>query len=425
MTTSDGPCGPDEALSLLMAQLSPVAAEAVPLDQAPGRVLASPVALDRPSPPTDVSAMDGFALRLSDSAGPTPIAGDIRIGQPPASLPRDQALRIVTGGAIPEGAELVIPHEWVLERDGAITLREQAPEGQRATPGPRPGLAPGLNIRRQGENGHAGQVVVAPGVEVSASIAGLLATIGCIAPLVHRRVRVGVLTTGDELIDPHDPAHPFPPPPPPPWRIRDSNRSTLLALLSGKPWLHATALPRAPDEAAPLARAIAAGLDDCDALFVTGGVSMGERDFVPGALAEVGSKILFHRLPQRPGRPILGAIVPGPRAKVVLALPGNPVSVMVTARRFGGAVLACLAGLRSPGLPERVEVIHPDGAAIKLWWFRLARRVGPGLVDLLSGKGSGDVVSAAGADGFVEYPPGETDLPAAPARLRPFYPWSL
>ena len=146
---------------------------------------------------------------------------------------------------------------------------------------------------------------------------------------------------------------------------------------------------------------------------------MGHHDCVPKAIERAGATRVFHRLPQRPGKPLLGAV--GPSGQGVLGLPGNPVSVMVAARRFGAAVLRRLAGFSEPqpAVPM-VRLREPDGERLALWWHRLVRLVGDGEAELVTSKGSGDLVSAARSDGFVVMPPdGVGEGPW------PYYDWAV
>ncbi|GMV95676.1 MAG: molybdopterin molybdenumtransferase MoeA [Phycisphaerae bacterium] len=332
----------------LLPRLSPVSTEEVDHGSATGRVLGEPLRADRDSPPSSVSAMDGYACRLSDVAsGRVPVAGEARIGEPPAELPPGAALRIFTGGCVPLGAEAVIRREDVDETVNPIVIRDPA------------AVRPGENIRRQGENLRAGQEVIPAGTLMHAPAAAALATFGCCRPVVYRRVRLGVLVTGDELAVVADQ--------PPPWRIRDSNGPALAAMFGATPWIEVAATARCVDDLPGLTAALCRLLEDCDAVFLTGGVSRGDHDHVPAAVAAAGGSVVFHRLPIRPGRPILGAL--GPAGQAILGLPGNPVSVMVTARRFGVPVLRRLAGCaQAEEPPALVRVEGPPRRAADVWW---------------------------------------------------------
>lgn len=406
-TMGSGPGGgridsPDAAVRAMLAQIGPVGVERVGLEGSWGRVLGEEIRTDRPSPPADVSAMDGYALRLADAVrGEVPVAGEVRIGCEPPALPPGAALRIVTGAALPAGAEVVIKREDVEERGASIVIPGEVGAALRA----------GESVRREGENSPAGARVVPAGVVIGPNVAGALATVGGATPLVHRRVRVGVLVTGDELLPVEARASK--------WQIRDSNGAALACLLAGVAWAELVARRHAGDELDETTGALRELAGMSDVLFVTGGVSMGDRDHVPAALGALGARTLFHKLPQRPGKPVLGAVLGS--GVPVLALPGNPVSVMVTARRLGAPVLRLRAGFASPlDAPRAVRAENPDEKRLELWWQRPARLTGGSSCELLPTKGSGDMMGTAGSDGFLEVPPGESA--AGPWA---FYPWSM
>lgn len=398
MTDTFAYASPAEALAALLARLSPVSTERLPLDRAAGRILAEPLISDRPSPPSDVSAMDGYAVCVADAAAheSLPISARALIGRPPPSLAPNSAVHIVTGAPIPPGADAVIRREDVREHPSSIDLSPAA----RST---RPGTA----IRRAGENTSANSLILNPGLELSPAATAALASFGAANPLVYCPVRIAILTTGDELLDVSDTPNPY--------QLRDSNGPTLLALLSRRPWLNAHRLPRIPDDPAATQRAIASALQTTDALIATGGVSMGDRDYIPASVRALGGEIIFHKVPQRPGKPILAAIMPG--EKLFLGLPGNPVSVLVTARRFATAALSRLAGLARPEIPPPVT-IPSDGKQIDLWWHRLVRLAAPGHATLASTSSSGDAPGAATSDGFIEVPPNTA------SSSHPFYAWN-
>lgn len=392
---------PAAAVAAMLELIGPVGSERVPLGEATGRVLAEAIRADRPSPAVDVSAMDGYALRLASLVpGRLRVAADVAIGREPPPWPPASVLRIVTGAAVPEGAYAVVKREDVEEHGDAITLTGAAISA----------INPGSNIRRRGENCGSGEMVAPAGREVDAPIIGAAATFGCSGLSVSRRVRVGVLVTGDEVVDPSET--------PTPWQIRDSNGSAVMSLLGRVGWMEVAAARRSADEPGLLRRAVAGLLESSDAIVLTGGVSMGPKDFVPGILAELGARIVFHRVPQRPGKPVLGGVFPGGRP--VMALPGNPVSVMVTARRMAAPVLARLAGLTRAMPPGLVRVTNADRKRLHLWWHRPVRIVEPGVAELVAGMGSGDVVSAAASDGFVEIPPEQSG-----EGPWPFYSWRI
>ncbi|MCC6678525.1 MAG: molybdopterin molybdotransferase MoeA [Phycisphaerales bacterium] len=390
---------PAEASDALLPHIRPVQTEDGSCFTAAGRVLAAALHTDRPSPPADVSAMDGFALRCADAAlGRLPIAGEVRIGRAPPPLPPAACLRIVTGGGVPTGADVVIRREDISESGGEVRLDAAAASR----------LSPGHNIRRQGENAPPGALVAEAGSLVTPAVSSALAAFGAGRVRVFRPLSVAILTTGDELTEVAAT--------PSPWQIRDSNGPALLSLFTGCPWISDIRPVHIPDEPELLDRELRAALGWADAILITGGVSAGHRDHVPAALTAQGVRTIFHRVPQRPGMPVLGAATPDGRP--VFGLPGNPLSVMVTARRMAWPALARRAGVSRVAAPAAVTIANPDARTIPLWWHRSVRLDQPGRAELIDSRGSGDLVSAAHADGFVEIPPG-----AAGPGPWPFFAW--
>ncbi|MFN7019792.1 MAG: molybdopterin molybdotransferase MoeA [Phycisphaerales bacterium] len=395
---------PEGAVTALISRTSQVGTEVVMLAEACGRVLATPVVADRASPSLDVSAMDGFAVRLADlKAGPVPIRGEVRIGTPPAALASGTAAKIVTGAAVPAGADAVVRIEdaQVVPR-GLVVAQERVRS-----------LHLGVNIRRCGESISAGEVFFAPGRPISPAVVSALASFGVVRPTVFRRVRIGVISTGDEVVLPECA--------PSDWQLRDSNGPSLCSLTATRPSLVVVHQEHVADDPAKLRHAIGRALEVCDALLLSGGVSMGHRDFVPACLHEFGAEVLFHKLPQRPGRPVLGAVTSDGRP--ILGLPGNPLSVLVTARRIAVPVLEHMSGLTARATPLRL-LSAPSASPVPHWWFRLVSidsgSGGQPIARIVPGQSSGDVVAACQSDGFVEVPPGQ--LGDGPW---PFYSWTL
>jgi molybdopterin molybdotransferase len=225
---------------------------------------------------------------------------------------------------------------------------------------------------------------------------GAVATFAPVQLTVQRRVRVVVLNTGDELacIGGHVE----------PWQIRDSNGPLLETWLKQLPWIDFVCRKHVGDKLHSIQSAIAAHLPHADAIVLTGGVSMGDADFVPEAIAKLDGEVVFHRLPIRPGKPVLGAHLDG---KLILGLPGNPVSVAVTSRVIGLPLLRKLAGIvPTEASLERCELANADDKTLSLMWYRLVK-IGPdSQVRLIDTQSSGDLVSLALSDGFVEIPIG-------------------
>jgi molybdopterin molybdotransferase len=384
----------------LAAKLTPVGIEPVDLASTAGRILADNLTADRDSPDCSVSVMDGYALRLADTrAAQLPILGEVRIGRAPPALPPGGVLRIATGAPLPPGADAVVRREDVEESADHIVLRAAV------------NLAAGHHIRRQAENLAAGQTVAAAGTTLSPALLAAAAAFGVFKPKVFRRVRLALLITGDEVLPPD--ARPEP------WQLRDTNGPALQAMFSAIPWIELCSRQHVLDDLNATRAALTDALAVCDAVVMTGGVSMGLRDFAQIAVNEVGARLVFHRLPIRPGAPMLGAVGPGGQA--IIGLPGNPVSALVTARRFASILLRRLAGCAviDPSLPL-VHNDQPELADANLWLYPPVAFCGPGAVTLLPSKGSGDIVSAGRADGFVEIAPDSQGQ-----SLHPFYSWEL
>ena len=423
--------------------------ESVPLDAARGRVLAESVICDRDSPPFDYSAMDGYAVRAADVAAAVrdaadsdhitlAVVGEARIGLAPPMLPHSRepashhlgAIRIVTGAAIPEGAgaDAVVRREDVTEH-----VEGRSGQGERVTAismtlHTAARVHVGDNIRRRGENARAGDTVVEAGTVLTAAALGTLAAVGCVRPRVHPRVRVMVITTGDEVVPPEST--------PDAYQIRNSNGPAVGAVLASQSWIElaspgAGAITHAGDDGDTLDTALRDALVHADAVVLTGGVSMGHRDPVRAAVEKVGAETIFHGLPQRPGKPMLGALRPreGRSPLLVFGLPGNPVSAMVTCMRIVQPVLTALAGATVEREPRLVPLAKHDGKNLDLWWHRLVRINSVGQAELIDGRGSGDIIAGGRSDGFVEIPPataapGPDSARGSPA-LVPFYPWPM
>lgn len=405
---------PEEAIARLVALLPDAAttrtSERIALRDALGRTLAEPAVADRDSPPFDSSAMDGYAIRIADLQGGRTLAvlGESRPGEVPPSMPSERGcIRVATGAARPEGADAVVRREDVSERSEAST-------GEVVEVTLEEGVVPavGAHWRVRGENARRGDSLVGAGTPIDAGVAALLASIGVVEPLVLTRVSVGVVTTGEEVV-PIDSI-------PAPHRIRNSNGVAIATLLGAWPWIRIGRVAHVADRLEDLDAVLASTIEDHDAVVLTGGISMGHRDLVRSAVEARGARIAFHRVRQRPGRPMLGAVANPERGPVALfGLPGNPLSAMVTARRIVVPTIATIAGARPPR-PQPVAVDGSAGTA-PIWRFLPARRTSEDRVELVEVRSSGDVVAAARSDGVVEIPP---DRSIAPGDRYPFLAWN-
>lgn len=360
-----------------------------PAGQPVGRILAQTVVADRDSPAADVSAMDGYAIRLADLRPDSDllVSGESKAGAAPPALVPGRAVRIFTGAIIPEACEAVIKREDTRESDNSIQLSEEAIRSTVA----------GMHIRRRGENAPAGTDVLAPGTAITAAVVAALANFGCVAPIVSRPVKVAVLTTGDEVVDPATKNLDA-------WQLRNSNCSAIVSMLGECPFAKVEMVEHVPDDPASLVRSLTAAIESSDAIVMTGGVSKGDYDYVPDTIAELGGQIVFHGLPIRPGKPILGATTDA--GKLILGLPGNPVSTTINCHRFLLPLLSRIAGkLDWTDRPSTVTLRHPPMKSLPLHTMLLIRLAEDGLADLVPAKGSGDLVALAHSDGYVSVPP--------------------
>lgn len=387
-----------QALDAMLVRLEVVGVEQVSLGDAIGRVLGEPLFADRPSPGCNVSAMDGYAVGATATPGAAlPVAGEVAIGQAPPPMPASAALRIFTGGPVPTGCEAVIPREQVEEQPDTIRLPADLT------------IKPGQHIRRRGENGQAGQTIVEQGMPISPPVAAALAACGIARPRVHQRLRLAAIVTGNEVHSVSAQVQP--------WQLRDSNGPTLAAMFADRPWVNWRGVQHAPDDRDRLEQTVATALASCDALLLTGGVSMGDYDYVPAVLAELGCEIVFHKLPIRPGKPVLGAI--GRQGQAIFGLPGNPVSVMTTARRLALPALRRRAGFAQADPPvATVTLVNADDKQLPMHWSRPVRLVDNGQAELITTRGSGDIIGVARSDGFIDIPANQQ----GPGPW-PFYSW--
>jgi len=330
----------EEALERMLDGIRALPHESVGVDEAVGRVLAEPLAARVTLPPWDNSAMDGFAVQSTDVAAAAPdrpvrlrVVGEVAAGhEPSATVGPGTAMRILTGAMLPEGADTVVPVE---ETDAA--------EGVAALPETVAVLAPaarGHHVRRAGSDFHAGAELLAPGLRISPQALALVVAGGHGALAVHRRPRVAVLATGDELTAPGQPL--------PPGHIHDSN-SPGLAAQARAYGAEVRRLGVARDTLPAVEAALRAAIAWADVVVCSGGVSVGARDVVRAAFERVGRVDLW-RVAVQPGKPLAfgRAAAEDGREVLLFGLPGNPVSSFVTFEIFVRPVLRMLAGDRAP-----------------------------------------------------------------------------
>ncbi len=320
-----------EALRIVLETVQPLPAEEVDLSQALGRVLAEPVQARWDLPPADNSAMDGYAFAFSGQTEGTeiPVAGFVPAGAPlHPPLQSGLAVKIMTGAPLPEGCDTVVPVEEVEERNGSIRLRKAPSQGQ--------------HVRLAGEEIRRGEVLLAAGTPVLSGEMGLLAAGGASRVRIIPAPQVALLSTGDELVELGDR--------PGPGQIVNSNAYLLAARLCEE-GCEVIPLGIARDTADDLATKIAQGLE-ADLLLTTGGVSVGDRDYVQETLGRFGFRCGFWKVAIKPGKPVLFGTA---RSKPVFGLPGNPAASGATFELFVRPALRRLAGYRDP-LPPQLRV---------------------------------------------------------------------
>ena len=316
------------------AGLAPPGRETVALEDAFGRVLAAPAVAAEDHPNHPRSTMDGYALASSGGLERRRVVAEILMGLAPVrALAAGEAFRIPTGGALPAGADAVVPQEDVALETGEIVVREMLPAGS--------------NVTQRADDVRAGETVLAPGRRIGAPELGVLATLGHARVAVFTRPRIALVSTGDELVDPRAL--------PSAGQVRDSNRYALagsLAALGARP-VH---YPRSADTLEALRAAVGAALADCDALLLTGGSSVGLRDLVPRVVAELGPPgAIVHGIRVKPGKPTLLGAVAG---KPVIGLPGNPASSLMILEAVVRPIVLALTGERlaySPPVAARAS----------------------------------------------------------------------
>ena len=385
----------EAAQRAVMERVGPLPLRSRPLGEVFGCVLGEDVLADLDQPPFDKSQVDGFAVRAADLRGDDRwlmLGEEIAAGRPPTRpLGPREAAAIMTGAPLPPGADAVVMIEKTQRVGGRVLVGAE-------------GVRPGQNYLARGREIRAGEAVLRPGGRLNAAAIGLLASVGRTEVVVVPRPRVVVVPTGDELVEPDRV--------PGPGQIRNSNAAMLRALVLGG-GADAEALPIAPDEPGPLAEVLGRGLA-ADVLLITGGVSAGTRDLVPGTLERLGVARVFHQVRLKPGRPLWFGVGP-PRSEapgaLVFGLPGNPVSGIVGFLLFVRPALDALAARTGGGPPITAHrLLRPCSHVGDRPTYHPARLVeagdGPAL-EPLDWAGSSDLRTVAGADGFAILPEGE------------------
>lgn len=368
------------------AGIQPRGVEAVALLESAGRALAEPVTADREYPPFARSTRDGFACRAEDLLlGTVQVMGQLRAGEAwdRGAVGAGEAVEIMTGAAVPAGADCVVMVEHARLEDGRTRLAEGRV------------IAAGENIVPAGAEARAGDVLVPAGRRMGSPEIAAAASCGYAGVQVFARPRVAILATGDELVGVGEK--------PQAQQIRNSNSYSLAAQVAeagGTPVL----FPVVRDEPETTERAIEQAAA-CDLVLLTGGVSMGKFDFVEEALERLGAEFFFTGARIQPGKPVVFGKLPGP---YFFGLPGNPISTMVTFALFGATMVRALSGESDAGprfVSARLEAeVRVKAGLTRFLPARMTGDVHGARVRRIEWQGSGDLAAAAQANGFVVIP---------------------
>jgi molybdopterin molybdotransferase len=384
----------------ILAETVPLPAETVELSCAFDRVLSESVVACRALPPWDNSAMDGYAVRKENVmvGQPLPVEETIAAGHPAKTpLAAGTARRIMTGAPVPEGADAVIMREEAHEEAGFVTFQKEPKTGQ--------------HIRKQGEDVALSALALPQGTVVGAGEIGLLSALGKLLVQVHRRPTVAIVSTGDELV-PADASPAF-------GQIVNSNAHCLQALLA-RTGCDARVLPIAVDRLESLVPTFRAALS-ADVVLSSGGVSVGDFDFVKHALATIGATQHFAKVAMKPGKPLVFCTVDSPKKTLWFGLPGNPASALVSFELFVYPALRRLLGHAAQDAPHPKALVQlctpvmPDRERTHFLRAFVSREKTPPfslLAKPLSHQGSGMLSSLVGMNALLEIPPGPKPLDA-------------
>lgn len=374
-----------EASAAILSAMPAAKTEAVILDQANGRVLQQTVVAERDQPPFDRVMMDGIAIAHRDLASGNrrfPIQATQSAGDPTLTLAAGSCIEIMTGASLPGGADCIVPVERITVDGGVAELEARyAAEQDRF-------------IHPRGSDHAKGAHLLTAGARISPMDIAIIASCGLTSVTVSTAPTIRVISTGNELVPPGQPIEPH--------QIRMSNGPALVALLA-KHGFNESRHDHIVDDVDTLRTRIAEHLNNSNVLILSGGVSMGKADYVPGVLADLGVEVVFHKISQRPGKPMWFGI--GKHGQAVFALPGNPVSALVCCRQYVVEALNAAAGLREKA-PVFASLAQEYVFKPKLTCFLPVKLVsavgGQTLAMPVQTNTSGDFTSLSGTDGYVE-----------------------
>jgi molybdopterin molybdotransferase len=382
---------PAQAEELIGQHLQCLPIESLPLAQCAGAVLRENIYAERDAPPFDRVAMDGIAVDSSSFSGGVRklhIQATQAAGDPPLVLgSRSSCIEVMTGAVLPNGCDSVVPVEELTIQDGHAELARGV------------SIEPWQNVHRRGSDTRQGALLVSVGVRLRAPEIAIAAAAGMPRIRVSSQPMLAVISTGNELIEPGEPVLPH--------QVRRSNAYAIVTELRAHGFQR-VADDHITDDLAELKRRLKFHLETHDVLVLSGGVSMGKFDLVPQALDELGVRPIFHKVAQRPGKPLWFGVAGSGAA--VFALPGNPVSTLVCLRRYVIPALFASLGQAPLAPPEKIALGAPVTVTPALTFYMPVRLElddwGRPWAIPQPTNGSGDFTSLAGSDGFVELPPG-------------------
>jgi molybdopterin molybdotransferase len=387
-----------EADELLRRHTCAFPAVSVPLVEAEGRILREDIVADRDHPPFDRVAMDGIAIAAAAREAGLDrfrVQGIQRAGEAPHTLTDPEAcLEVMTGAVLPAGCDAVIRYEDLAIADGTAAFKEPLR------------LEPKHNVHQRGVDRKAGEPILGAGVRIRSPHIAALASVGKAMVQVAAIPRIVVLSTGDELVELGEPVLPH--------QIRRSNAYAIRAALLERGFTN-VGLVHAPDVQGTLREILAEAIAEADMVLLSGGVSAGKFDLVPSVLSELGVRNVFHKLAQKPGKPIWFGLTTDD--KPVYGLPGNPVSVLVCLYRYVLPYLARASGNTAPA--ARLVSIAQRPQAKNGFTLFMPVRIDGLVARKVPSNGSGDFLSLLDSDGFVEISPDADSLTV------PFYSWSV
>jgi len=351
--------------------------EHVDIGQATGRVLAENIIADRDLPPFHRATMDGIAIKYEEGVTEFVVEGTQAAGQPQQHLKKG-CVEIMTGAVLPEGADTVVRYEDVEIVNGKALVKAPIEKHQ--------------SVHAKGIDARKGEILLSPGTIISPAEVAILASVGKTTTAIFNPTPIAIVSTGDELVPIEDT--------PLPWQIRRSNgvalASALDAMNIGSHTIHL------PDDPKILETKLSSIIDVHDVIILSGGVSKGKFDYIPGVLEKLGIKKAFHQVKQRPGKPFWFG---RSKTKTVFALPGNPVSTFLCFHRYIKPWIEAGLGIESRNTKVILDVDYtfkPD----LTYFLQVKINIGNGslLATPDAGEGSGDFANLRNVDGFIELP---------------------